>query len=80
MMRHALPPSSIATGPEGVGCTTAVARLIAPASRPLRLPSSFSGASSCTVDLASVATPTDDHLDVAPRAEKEPPSPPTSST
>ena len=77
-MRHVLPPSSIATGPQGVGCATAIARLIAPTSRPLRLPSSFSGASSCTEDLASVAAPTDDHLDVAPRAEKEPRSAPTS--
>jgi hypothetical protein len=79
-MRHAVPSSSIAMGPQGVGCTTADARLIAPASPPLHLPSSFSSASSCTVDLASVATPTDDHLDVAPRAEKEPPSAPTSKS
>jgi hypothetical protein len=70
-MRHALLSSAIPTGPRGVACAPAVARLIAPAGGALRLPSGVLRASSSTVDLAPVAAPTDQNLCAAATTQKK---------
>jgi hypothetical protein len=70
-MRHALLSSAIPTGPRGVACAPAFARLIAPAGGALRLPPGVLRTSSTTVDLAPVAAPTDQNLCAAATTQKK---------
>jgi hypothetical protein len=70
-MRHALLSSAIAAGPRGMGCAAATPHLVALASLALILAPSIAGTTLAAIDLAAIATATDEHLRATAGTQKE---------
>jgi hypothetical protein len=67
-MRHVFLPATVIAGPQGMSDAAAAASLIAPAGCALGMTAGLPRAAVGAVDLAVVAAPADQHLNMAPGA------------